>query len=91
MSGKKPSDGAMLELNIFKILEVRYTLDWDNLKIARERSNLSAKTFAYKCGWSQQKQLDMEFGKYKSVTGVVAHKILEVLNSVDVVTLDYLD
>lgn len=64
---------------MFKLVDTRYKIDSEKLRLAREKKNLNQSEFAFACGWSPQYQWRLENFYVESVSEATKNVIEDVL------------
>jgi len=65
---------------LFKLQDMRYTFDPDELKRARVAAGLTLKEFAFECGWTLQYQWRLENGFAETVCEATKKMVEKTFN-----------
>ena len=69
--------------DIFKVIEIRYSINAAKLKAKRQQLALKQREFAALCGWTRQYQNQLENGIFDTVSEETAEIVSSVIDELD--------
>jgi len=72
-----------MNTELFKVHDIRYSIDATKLRLVRKHFALKQQTFAHLCGWSRQYQQRLENGKVVTVSEATANVLSAVIDDLE--------